>query len=173
MAGLALNIVLSALVVYPLSVRVRSAAQRQEASAQELLVAQRDDAAARGIVQGRDRTDSALQAFYKDVLPGSLASARDITYLRLAELADQHDVRINRRSTDTESSRQGSLARLHMTMSLQGDYESIRQFIYQLESGSDFVVIDSLALAQDAQAGSPLTLTLGLSTYYRAEPYGA
>lgn len=173
MAGLALNIVLSALVVYPLSVRVRSTAQRQEAAAQELLVAERDDAAARGIVQGRDRTDSALQAFYKDVLPAGLASARDITYLHLAELADQHGIKINRRSTDTDSSRQGSLARLRITMSLEGDYENIRQFIYQLESGSDFVVIDSVALAQDAQAGSPLMLTLGLSTYYRAEPHGA
>src|SRR5262245_32599566 len=138
MAGLALNIVLSALVVYPLSARARRTAQRQEAAAQELLVAERDDAAARGIVQGRDRTDSALRAFYKDILPASLASARDITYLRLAEIADQHDIRINRRSTDTASTRQGSLARLQITMVLEGNYENIRQFIYQLESGSDF-----------------------------------
>jgi hypothetical protein len=124
-------------------------------------------------VQGRDRTDSALRAFYKDILPGSLASARDITYLRLAEIADQHDIRIKRRSTDTASTRQGSLARLQITMALEGNYENIRQFIYQLESGSDFVVIDSVALAQDVDPGSPLTLTLGLSTYYRAEPHGA
>ncbi len=60
-----------------------------------------------------------------------------------------------------------------MTMALEGDYENIRRFIYQLESGSDFVVIDSVALAQDAQAGAPLTLTLGLSTYFLAEPHGA
>lgn len=173
LSGLALNIVLSALVVYPLSVRARSTAQRQDAAAQELLVAEREDASARGIVQGRDRTDSALQAFYKDVLPGSLASARDITYLRLAALADQHSIRLNRRSTDTDSNRQGSLARLRITMALEGNYENIREFIYQLESGSDFLVIDSVALAQDAQVGSPLTLTLGLSTYYRAESHGA
>ncbi len=100
LAGLALSIVLYALVVYPLSLRVRAMEQRQQAAAQELLVVERDDAAAQGIVQGRDRTGSALQAFYNDVLPSSLADARDITYLRLALLADQHDIRINRRSTD-------------------------------------------------------------------------
>ena len=32
-------------------------------------------------------------------------------------------------------------------MSLHGDYEDIRRFIYQVESGTDFIVIDSIALA--------------------------
>jgi Tfp pilus assembly protein PilO len=173
LAALALNIALYALVVYPLGVRVRNTELRQQAAAQELLVAQRDDAAAQGIVAGRDRTDSALQAFYKDVLPRGLGSARDITYLRLAQLAEQHGIQINRRNAETATNPQGSLARLRITMSLEGNYESIRRFIYQLESGTDFVVIDSVALAQDAQAGSGLTLTLGLSTYYQAEPHGA
>ena len=53
-------------------------------------------------------------------------------------------------------------------MSLQGNYEDIRHFIYQVESGTDFIVIDSVALRQGAEPGSPLTLDLDLSTYYRA-----
>lgn len=173
LSGLALNLVLYALVVYPLGVRVRSMEQRELAAAQQLSVAERDDAAAREIVEGRDRTDSALQAFYTNVLPGGLGRARDITYLRLAQLAEQHHIRINRRSADTDTNRQGSLSRLRTTMALDGDYDNIRRFIYELEAGSDFVVIDGVALAQDAQPGSPLTLTLGLSTYYRSEPHGA
>jgi Tfp pilus assembly protein PilO len=174
LAALAVNLVVYALVVYPLGVRVRNMKQREELTAMELKAAEREDADARGIVEGRDRTDSALKAFYNDVLPSSLASARDVTYLRLQQIAELHDVRLRQQqSTPDKDTKGGVLRRLRLTMQLEGDYESIRLFIYQLESGSDFVVIDSVELVQDEQAGSLLTLTLGLSTYYRPEPHGA
>jgi Tfp pilus assembly protein PilO len=173
LAALALNIALYALVVYPLGVRVRSMEQREQAAAQEMAAAQKEDAAARAVLQGRDRTGSALNTFYKDVLPTSLSSARDVTFLRLEELGEQHDIRIKRRTSTTDKDKKGSLARLRITTELEGNYENIRRFIYQLESGSNFVVIDSVQLSQDAAPGSPLALTLGLSTYYRAEPHGA
>ena len=48
----------------------------------------------------------------------------------------------------------------------QGDYESFRQFIYELESAPEFVIIDDVTLAQN-DPDKPLTLTLELSTYYR------
>ena len=51
-------------------------------------------------------------------------------------------------------------------MVLQGDYESFRQFIYELESAPEFVIIDDVTLAQNDPT-KPLTLTLQLSTYYR------
>jgi Tfp pilus assembly protein PilO len=173
LAALALNIALYALVVYPLGVRVRSMEQREQAAAQEMAAAEREDAAARGVLEGRDRTGTALNTFYKNVLPTSLSSARDVTFLRLEELGEQHDIRIRRRTTTTDKDKKGTLARLRITTELEGNYENIRRFIYQLESGSNFVVIDSVQLSQDAAPGSPLALTLGLSTYYRAEPHGA
>jgi Tfp pilus assembly protein PilO len=171
-AALAANIVLYVLVVYPLGVRVRSMEQREQAAALELQAAERDDASARGILDGRDRTASALKEFYNNVLPASFASARNVTFLRLHQIAEQHDVRTGHQNAAADKDRRGSLQRLKITMQLQGDYENIRRFIYQLESGSDFVVIDSVELGQE-QGGSTLTLTLGLSTYYRPEPHGA
>jgi hypothetical protein len=51
-------------------------------------------------------------------------------------------------------------------MVLQGEYESVRQFIYELETAPDFIIIDGMSLAQ-AEANKPLALTLELSTYYR------
>jgi Tfp pilus assembly protein PilO len=167
LAGLALNIVLYVGVVYPLTVRERSAEQREQAAAAQLQAAERQDAEARATVLGRDRTESALSAFYRDVLPESLPRARQITYLPLAKLAEQHNLDLEHRRYDVDKNSQGSLARLRSTMALRGDYANIRRFIYQVESGSDFVVIDSVALAQGADPGSPLTLTLELSTYYR------
>ena len=174
LAGLILNVILYAAVVYPLRVSVRSAETRGENAARELTFAQSDAAAARAILQGRDRTDTALQGFYKDVLPTDLAGARRITYRRLSELAEQEDVRIERRSyAEPDTDAQGRLSRLRITMTIQGDYENVRQFIYQLESGTDFIVIDDVSLAQGTEPNAPLTLALAISTYYRAGPNGA
>ena len=92
LGGLALNILLYVGVVYPLGVRVRSTEVRAEAAEQGLLAAERDDADARGITEGRDRTDAALKAFYKDVLPPNMAQARQATFLRLTQLAEQHNL---------------------------------------------------------------------------------
>ena len=168
-AGIALNVVLLAGVVYPLGVRVRSTEARAEAAAQQLQAAEREDIAARGIIQARDQTDVALKAFYKDVLPFGHAQARQATFLRLTQLAEQHNLQQSRRNTDPpKHDRESSLARLQISMMLQGDYEDIRRFIYQVESGSDFIVIDSIALQQGLEAGAPLSLAMTLSTYYRA-----
>jgi Tfp pilus assembly protein PilO len=173
LAGLALNVVLFAGVVYPLGARVRSMETRAQASGQALQAAQREDIDARGITQGRDRTDTALKAFYKDVLPSSHTEARQATFLRLTQLAEQHNLEQSRRSTDPKQDRESSLARLQISMTLRGNYEDIRRFIYQVETGSDFIVIDSIALQQGEEAGAPLTLALALSTYYRTVANGS
>ena len=62
---------------------------------------------------------------------------------------------------------------MRITMSLKGDYEDIRHFIYQVESGTDFIVIDTSRCDKGPSQGSPLILDLTLSTYYRARPGGA
>ena len=167
-AGLFLNVVLLAGVVYPLGARVRSMEARARAASLELQGAEREAAEAKGMTQGRDRTDTALKAFYQDVLPASHAQARQATFLRLTQLADQHNLEQSRRSTDPRQERDSSLARLQISMTLRGSYEDIRRFIHQVEIGSDFIVIDSIALQQGEEPGAPLTLALGLSTYYRA-----
>jgi len=55
---------------------------------------------------------------------------------------------------------------LRVHTQFQGDYESLRRFIYQLESDPAFVIIDDVQLAQ-SDPTKPLTLQLQLSTYYR------
>jgi hypothetical protein len=169
-AGLALNVILFVGVVYPLRARVSSSEQREQAAAAALSAAGRADQAARGLVQGKTRTDTALQAFYRDVLPSTQASARSITYLRVQQLAAQHHLLKPHFSADREANPKGALRRVRITMSLEGEYDDVRRFIYALENGTDFIVIDSVALAEQGEVGKPLQLTLNLSTYYR---YGA
>ena len=172
LAGVALNVLLYTGVVYPLGARVQAMEGRAQAGSLELQAAEREYAEARGITQGRDSTDSALKAFYEDVLPTTHAQARQATFLRLTQLAEQHNLEQSRRSTEPKQDKESSLARLQISMTLRGNYEDIRRFIHQVESGSDFIVIDSISLQQGEDAGSPLTLALALSTYYRAEGDG-
>jgi Tfp pilus assembly protein PilO len=167
-AGLFLNLVLFAGIVYPLGVRVRSMEARAQAAARELQGAEREAAEAKGVTQARDRTGTALKAFYQEVLPSNHAQARQATFLRLTQLAEQHNLEQSRRSTDPRQDRDSTLARLQISMTLRGSYEDIRRFIYEVETGSDFIVIDSIALQQGEEPGAPLTLALALSTYYRA-----
>lgn len=172
--GLLLNLVLYVAIVYPLSARARSTGSRAQAAALQLQAAEREDAAARAAAQARERTDAALRAFYKDVLPPNFTQARQATYLRLSQIAEQHNLEQTRRSTDPQQvDKESSLARMRITMSLQGDWDDIRRFIYQLESGTDFIVIDSIAIREGTEPGSPLALDLNLSTYYQARPNGA
>ena len=173
LAGLVLNLVLYAGVVFPLSARVRSVEAQSQASVQQLQAAQRENGETRNMAQGRDRTSAALTSFYKDVLPPNFAEARSAWYLRLSQLAEQHNLDLGNRQAAREVEKGSSLERMHMSMSLHGDYEDIRRFIYQVESGSDFIVIDSIALRQGAEPGSALTFDMDLSTYYRVGPDGA
>lgn len=171
--ALLLNAAGYALVVYPLSVKVGNAREREQTAQSELLAAQRDNMNAEAAREARDRARSALIAFYTDVLPHDLAGARRITYLRLAQLARKLDLEARRRSSDPEEpERDSSLRRLKILMTLAGDYEDMRQFIYQLETAPEFIVIEDVALSEAGEPGSPLVLTLELSTYYQTNANG-
>jgi Tfp pilus assembly protein PilO len=168
-AGLALNVILFVAVVYPLRASMLSARERERTSAEQLVSAQREDQSARGLVEGKTKADAALQGFYHDVLPTTLASARNITYLRLQQLADTHHLQRPHLTFDPEPNPKGVLRRVRITMALEGNYDDVRHFIYELETGKDFIVIDDVTLVQNSDQGSGLLLTLNLSTYYKHE----
>jgi hypothetical protein len=65
----------------------------------------------------------------------------------------------------------GRVGRMHTRMVLQGDWENIRRFIYDLETSPEFLIIDSVALSQ-LELGKPQLLTLEVSTYYRIRANG-
>jgi hypothetical protein len=168
------NVLLYALVVYPLAVRSAGAADRAAAAAQQRLAAERELQVARGLITGKAQAEEELDAFYKKVLPTNVAAARSLTYVPVVEIARRNDVNyLSRAYEDPEdvhpedSRRLGvSLKRLTTRVVLQGDYESIRAFVYELEQAPQFVVIDQVTLLE-AEEGNPVTLTVTLSTFYR------
>jgi len=171
--ALLVNVGVYALVVYPLGVKSAGAADRAIAAANSRKAAERDQAAAGALVTGKSNAEQELSTFYDKVLPADLAAARRMTYARLPALARQANVKYAERRFEVDQApKTARLGHLRIRMVLQGEYEGLRQFIYELETTPEFVVIDDVTLSQD-EANKPLTLMLELSTYYRVSASGA
>lgn len=164
--ALGLNMAVYAAVVYPLSQRVANIEQRDHTAEEQLGAARRDHAQATGTLTGKDRAAAELATFYKDVLPQDLAGARRLTQLRLAQLARDAKLKFVRATFEPVNEEKRTLTQLRIEMVLAGTYSDVRAFIHELETASEFVVVDNIELGQGADIG-PLSLTLHLSTYYR------
>ena len=164
--ALLVNIAVYALVVRPLGVRSASAEDRAQAAAASLKVAEADRDAALALVAGKTLAEQELATFYNNVLPPDLSAARRLTYAALPALARRANVRYDASHTTIEPVKNQRLGRLRISMVLEGDYDSVRQFIYELETTPAFVIIDDVTLAQNDPA-KPLALSLELSAYFR------
>jgi hypothetical protein len=92
--------------------------------------------------------------------------------LKLAQLARSHDVALQRGAATTEELRNSPLERLAVDYSLEGSWNDVRQFIYEIETGPDFLVIDNVGLSEAEGGNAPLALALQISTYFRAAGTG-
>ena len=161
------NLGFYALAVYPLSLKVSASEHRAVAARTQLAVADREDKDVRATLRLTEQASKDLSRFYQDILPADLTVARRQTYEHLAALAREHNLAIPRRGYRVDEGYKGRLERLNIAMELTGNYADMRDFIYDLESSPEFVAIEGIALAEDAQKEDELTLSLSLSTYYR------
>ncbi|HUK33342.1 MAG TPA: GspMb/PilO family protein [Vicinamibacterales bacterium] len=168
------NIAVYVLIVHPLAVKSESSSDRAAAAAQARQFAERDMAAAEALVRGKSTADEELATFYDKVLPSSYDEARRMTYARLPALARKANMRLTQRQAglDSETERTAHLGRLRTQMVLEGGYENVRQFLYELETAPEFIIVDDVSLGQ-TDPSKPLTLTVALSTYYRLDRNGA
>jgi hypothetical protein len=172
--ALLVNIGVYVLVVHPLAVKSETTADRAAAAAQSRRGAERDVASAEALVRGKTTADEELTTFYQKVLPSNLDQARRMTYARLPVLARKANMRLTQRQLgkDQELERTSpNLGRLRTQMTLEGGYESVRQFLFELETTPDFIIVDDVSLGQ-SEANKPVTLTVALSTYYRLDRNG-
>jgi hypothetical protein len=166
--GLILNAALLALVVLPLSQKVRGGEAQAQAASLELVAAGRDFNAARATVTGKGQADAELKKFYQDVLPPDSSAARRLLFLSLDQMARRANLSDVRGRIDPHQDRRGGeLQKLTMTMNLSGEYANIRRFIHQLETAPEFRVLESVSLAQGDEGARGLNVTAQVSTYYR------
>jgi len=166
--ALAANVAVYAGFVYPLSARVADADSHAARASRALRESQREFEAAKGVATSKERAEAELRAFYGDVLPATHGAARRVTYLNLAQLARQCNLRVVRRTADEGQERGSELDRLQVALVLEGQYEDVREFVYRLETAPEFVIIDDVTIDQARDGGTNLMLKMQLSTYYRA-----
>ena len=166
--GLLLNLVLFGLVVYPLSNKVAAGEQEAEAAALSLAASKRDYAAARATVTGKGQADAELAKFYQDVLPPDLSGARRITFLRIPQLAQQSNLRLETQTSTPSHVRESDLGKLTHSAVLTGDYRDIRRFIHQLETSPEFLVLERVELSQnESESARGITVSVQVATYFR------
>ena len=110
--------------------------------------AERDMAAATALVAGKTSADQELATFYQEVLPAELDAARRLTYARCRRWrARPTSSSKSGDPTSTSSAQKNSrLGRLQTRIVLEGDYESLRQLLYELETTPEFLIVDDVAL---------------------------
>ena len=162
-----LNLGVLIFAVIPLESSVASVGKRAETAAQALQEAKTDFANAEATRDGQGQATKDLDRFYQQVLPADAAAARRITYLRLTQKAREHNLKFERSAFEPEVIRDSDLERLKVSYSLSGDYDDVRQLIYDIETGEEFIIIDNIVLAEGSDNSAPLAFNMSLSTYYR------
>jgi hypothetical protein len=168
------NVLLYAVVVFPLGRQVASAEAEANTQHDLLNKARQDHRAAKATVTGKQQADAALQKFYKDVLPASASVARTLTYTRLSQLAEQANVRLEQGANTVEREKDSTLSKSTTTYMLVGDYRAVRKFIYSLETTPEFVVLENVGLTSPGEqaAGRELAMRLEIATYFRSGNVG-
>ena len=170
--GIALlaDLLLYVLAVQPARAAVEQAGARAAQAARDAAARKADVEQARARLDGARRASEQLARFRADVLPRNLAEARELTYPRLALLAERFGLDLERRTSELVADEDARFRRLEATLRLAGSYGDIRRFIEALETGPEFLVIDAIALSRrDLDRGDGLVLTLGVATWFPAK----
>jgi hypothetical protein len=169
--GLIANVVLFVAVLFPLGRQVASAEEAQHAAHDQLNKAREDDRLAKATVSGKQQADGALVKFYKDVLPTDSSVALRLTFTRLAQLAQQANVKLEHGNNTVVKVKGSSLSKVTTTYALTGEYRAVRQFIYSLETAPEFIVLENVTLSsanENPQQNRALGMSLEIATYYRS-----
>jgi Tfp pilus assembly protein PilO len=161
-----------ALFLYPLRARVSATERRATAASSALRAAVQQELAVRRLVAGKEQATSDLGRFYSEILPPNRAEARRITYVQMAQLAEECNLDLTRRTAEVDEQQGGQLARMTVTMTLRGEYADIRRFIHGVEASPAFVVVSGLELAQRDTSDNLLEVAIQLATYYRVANAG-
>lgn len=164
--GVVVNVLVFVFLVYPLRAAVANVEQRTQSAEQAEAAAKGEFTTANGLLTGKDRAQKELSTFYTSVLAPDLAGARRLTYARLARLAEDTSLDYEQGTYKPVSERGSTLTKFVVTMDLKGEYSDIRNFIHEIETAPEFVVIDNVSLSEGTEGDGSLRLKLELSTYF-------
>jgi Tfp pilus assembly protein PilO len=165
------NVALLALGVLPLSENVSSLHGDALNAATAMLKARMVDQQAKDARASKERADQELKKFYGDILPANAAGARKL-FSFLERTAAESGLQFQHSQTDYSEVKDSQLERLSGRITLSGEYQNIRKFLYAVETAEQFVVVERVGLSQAADLrtnnSGRLEVTLDVATYYVA-----
>lgn len=169
LTALVINALVSALALLPLSRSVAGDETRAGDVKLALAEAQRMARVAGDTRTSQTRAGEELGKFYADVLPSTLADARSALYLELLRLAGETGVQHESSIFEPEPVEDSTLQRIRTDVSLTGEYQGIRRFLYLLETSEEFLIVESVKLGSSGQMqgrGGSIEVVLSVATYY-------
>jgi len=172
-AGLGVNLAALFLVNLPQSVRLG----RSETVVRELMAeleARRGQVVElRNDVEWIQEQDAKLQVFFDQVLSGKAERMVSIQ-IEIREIAERHGVDPTSIGYSHEAEDEAAdMVRFTVSFPLEGNYQSLRSFIRDIEQSRNFLVIDAIDLTSSREGGVVLALAIQLSTIFSDPDYGA
>lgn len=87
---------------------------------------------------------------------------------RLADLAARHALKVPSTEYRPAEEKEAGLTRLTVSLGLEGNYEQVRRFLYELEKRRRSLVIEALSL-RDAPSRDQVHVRLQLAAYFQAD----
>lgn len=173
---LAANAAVLALAVLPLAQNATSLKNDAQNASTNLLRSRLVEKQAKDAAASKTRADQELKKFYVDILPANARASQKLFSL-LERTAGDSGLQFQRSQVEESEVKDSQLSRFSGKVTLVGDYQNIRKFLYEVETAEEFVVIERVGLSQAADLRSSntgrLEVTLDVATYYLANPSAA
>jgi Tfp pilus assembly protein PilO len=166
------NVALFVVVVLPLGRSVAAAETAAADATRQLALARQQERQARNAASSQERADRELRRFYAEVLPDSFPVASRATNRWLQQAARDAGLEYRGATFNWEALRESTLSRAYSTATLRGRYANIRQFLHAVETATEFLVVESVELAQATTPGASglLEVRVVVSTYFSNGP---
>lgn len=166
---LAANAAVLALAVLPLSRHVAGLRYDAQNASTSLLRARLLEKQAKNASASKQRADQELRKFYGEILPADARTAQRV-FSFLERAAAESGLQFQHTTVEESEVRDSQLLRMSGKVTLSGEYQNIRKFLYTVETAQEFVVIERVGLAQAADlrsgANGRLEVALDVATYY-------
>src|SRR5262249_5485967 len=90
----------------------------------------------------KEEADQELKKFYADVLPGDRASSVRLVLFWVERAAREARVQFQSSQADQQDIQDSRLQRISCHLTLRGDYQDIRRFLYNLEAAQQFIIVE-------------------------------
>lgn len=130
--------------------------------------AERELGRVRSTKQELTRTLGDMEKFYDEMLSSKL-ERMTLIQKEFRNIATKFGIDMERVSYSHAIKEDSNIVEFQISVPLEGTYENLRQFIYEVERSEHFFIIDRISLTGGRETGEILKLKISLLTYFKRE----